>query len=228
MTLRSSARIAGFTLLLYIAFGLTAMVLSGRATSGEGTAAKLASIARHVSVMRVSVLLELVCCFCALVLGVTLYAITRDQDSEVAMLGMICRVAEGVIGGASLWRPLGRLWLATSAGKEALDPAAANALGAILLKLPDRNSIISAIFFAVGSTFFSWLLLRGRMIPVALARLGVLASVLIVVGLPLQLVGILPELIAQIMWLPMLAFEVPLGLWLIIKGVAIPPRIQTA
>src|SRR6266487_1208082 len=40
--------------------------------------------------------------FFALVLAVTLYAITRDQDRDLAMLGLTCRVAEGVIGAASL------------------------------------------------------------------------------------------------------------------------------
>src|SRR5204862_2835900 len=40
--------------------------------------------------------------FSALTLGVTLYAITRDQDAELAMLGMISRVVEGVLGAMSL------------------------------------------------------------------------------------------------------------------------------
>ena len=40
--------------------------------------------------------------------------------------------------------------------------------------------------------------------------------------------GILPDPITQLMWLPMLAFEVLLGLWRIIKGVAMPPRMQSA
>ena len=72
---------------------------------------------------------------------------------------------------------------------------------------------------ALGSTFFSWLLLRGRMIPTALAWLGVVASVLLVVALPLQLGGVLRGAVTQFMWLPMAAFEIPLGFWLIIKGV---------
>jgi hypothetical protein len=58
------------------------------------------------------------------------------------------------------------------------------------------------------------------MIPVALAWLGVLASVLLVVGLPLQVAGVLRESLT--MYLPMLAFEISLGLWLLIKGVAPP------
>ena len=227
MTRRTNARVAGFTFFFYIAVGLTALVLSNRATSGEGTAAKLASIAQHASSVRVAVVLELLGCFSALVLAVTLYAITRDQDPDLAMLAMICRVAEGVIGADSLSRPLGRLWLATAAGPDAPDPASANALAAFLLKLPGGWTV-NATFFAVGSLLFSYLLLRGRMIPVALAWVGVVASILAVVVLPLELVGVLRGPITQLVWLPMLAFEVPLGLWLLIKGVAVPPRRQAA
>jgi hypothetical protein len=228
MTRSTNARIAGFAFLIYIAVGLTGMVLSNRSVSGEGTAAKLASIAQHASEMRVAVVLEMLGCFCALVLAVTLYSITRDQDPDLAMLVLVCRTGEGVIGAVSLPRSLGRLWLATAAGADAPDPAAANALGALLLKLPDWNSILAATFFAAGSTVFAYLLLRGRLVPVALAWVGVVASILIVVGLPLQLVRVLRSPITDLIWIPMLAFEVPLGLWLIIKGVAMPPRRQPA
>ena len=221
MTRRTNARVAGFTFLFYIAVAMTGMILASRATSGESTAAKLASIAQHATSVRVAVMLELLGCFSALVLAVTLYAITRDQDPDLAMLAMICRVAEGVIGGDSLSRPLGRLWLATTTGPAAPDPASATALAAVLLKLPAGWSV-NAIFFAVGSLLFASLLLRGRMIPVALAWVGVIASILAVVVLPLELVGILSGPITQLVWLPMLAFEVPLGLWLLIKGVALP------
>jgi hypothetical protein len=65
------------------------------------------------------------------------------------------------------------------------------------------------------------LLLRGRMLPSALAWTGVIASVILVVGLPLQLLGLLGAPLTMLMWMPMLAFEVPGGLWLLVKGV--PP-----
>ena len=228
MTRRTNARVAGFTFLFYIAVAMTGMVLASRAASGEGTAAKLASIAQHATSVRVAVVLELLGSFSALVLGVTLYAITRDQDSDLAMLAMTCRVAEGVIAAVSLPRMVGKLWLATAAGADAPDPAAANALGAVLFKLPSWSTTLSATFFAVGSTVFAYLLLRGRIVPVALAWLGVVASILVMVCLPLQLVGILHSPITDLMWLPMLAFEVTLALWLIIKGAAMPPRRQSA
>jgi len=219
MTRKTNARLAGFTFLFYIAVAFPSMVLLGRATSGEGIAAKFANLAQHATDVRVAVVLSLLGCFSALVLAVTLYAITREVDADLAMLALTCRVAEGVISGISIPETLGLLWLATATGASAPDPGAAHALGAYLLK---ADMAVSATFFAVGSTLFSYLFLRGRLIPVALAWLGVLASVLLIVGLPLQIAGVLRGSITQLMYLPMLAFEIPLGLWLLIKGVAMP------
>ena len=218
MTHRANARIAGFTFLFYIALGIPAMVLLGRATNGQGIAAQLASMAQHASDVRAAVVLILLTSLCALVLGVSLYAITRDQDPDLALLALTCRVGEGVVSGISIQRTLGLLSLATAAGADAPDTGAARALGTFLLSGQGPG----AMFFAVGSLLFSWLLLRGRLIPVPLAWLGVLASILWVVGLPLQLAGVLPDSLTWLMWLPMAAFEIPFALWLIIKGVAVP------
>jgi hypothetical protein len=223
MTRRTNARIAGFTFLFYIAVGLPAMLLFTRATGGHGVAAKLASVAQHAMDMRATILLSLLCGFSALVLAVTLYAITRDEDRDLAMLVAVCRVAEGVVGAAGLQGTLGLLWLATATGADA--PAAGHALAAFLLA-GNGSDTVSAAFFAAGSTVFSYLLLRGRIVPAGLAWVGLVASVLVLVGAPLQLAGFLRGPATSIMWLPMFAFEVPLGFWLIVKGAAVPARAQ--
>ena len=135
--------------------------------------------------------LALVGSFSALVLGVTLYAITREQDPDLAMLGLTCRVIEAAPGHGE-------------------------------------------IYFAVGSTVFCWLLLRGRMIPVALAWLGVVASALLVVLLPLQIAGFFggprnwSSPVTWAVWLPLLVFELTFAVWLIAKGVAAPAQRQPA
>jgi Domain of unknown function (DUF4386) len=224
MTRTTNARLAGFTFLFYIAAGIIGMVLFGRATSGEGIAEKLAAIAQHATDVRLTVVLALLQGFSALVLGVTLYAITRVEDQDLAMLGLTCRVAEGITG-IFVARTLGLLWLATGAGANAPDAAAAQALGAFLLRMGAWSP--GAVFFAAGSTVFSWLLLRGRMIPVALAWLGVLASVVLAIILPLQLAGLVGGPVTAYMWLPMLVFEVALAVWLLVKGVAAPAPSQS-
>lgn len=159
------ARVAGFAFILYIAAGITGLSLAGQT---------------HVTDV-----LHLLTSLSALVLGVTLYMITREQGPALALLALTCRVIEAVPGEA-------------------------------------------AFFFAVGSTIFCWLLLRGRMIPVALAWLGVVASALLVVILPLQMAGLLggtmswSASITWLVWMPMLVFELAIALWFLIKGVAVP------
>ena len=225
MTRTTNARIAGLTFLLYIAAGITSMIVFRRVTRGDAIADKLASMAGQGTDVGIVVLLGFVQCFSALVLGVTLWAITRDEDSDLAMLGLTCRVGEGVIAGLSIPGILAVFSLAASTGPDAPASAAAQTLASYLL----RNDVaLPATFFAVGSTFFSWLLLRGRMIPLPLAWLGVAASILLVICLPLSLAGFLRGPILTVMWLPMLAFEVPLGLWLLTKGVSLPIRNQPA
>ena len=209
----------GFTFLIYIAAGITSMVLFAGATTGDGIAAQLASIGRHATDLRLTILLNLVMNLCALVLAVTLYAITRQQDRELALLAGTCRVAEG-IAGMDVSGTLGLLWLATGTGGTALDAGAGSALGAFLLKTQQTMGA-SATLFAVGSTIFSWLLLRGRMIPAPLAWLGVVASILLVACCPLVLAGLLRGQVTSLMWLPMLLFEVVLALWLIVRGTGV-------
>ncbi|HEY4595158.1 MAG TPA: DUF4386 family protein [Thermoanaerobaculia bacterium] len=167
MTRRTNARIAGFTFLFYIVAGLSSMALAGRPHATD--------------------VLSLLTSFSALVLGVTLYALTREQDADLALLALTCRVIEAIPGHEG------------------------------------------AVFFTVGSTLFAWLLLRGRMIPAALGWLGVLASLLLVVILPLQRAGLFggptswTSSVTWLIWLPALVFEIALALWLLLKGVATPP-----
>src|SRR2546422_5178317 len=98
MTRTTNARLAGITFLFYLVAGIASLVLAGRPHAID--------------------VLSLLTSFAALVLGVTLYAITRVQDPDLAMLGLTCRVLEAIPG-------------------------------------PGET------YFAVGSTLFSWLLLRG-------------------------------------------------------------------
>jgi len=178
MTRPITARIAGFTFLLYILVAFPSLVLM-----------------REQRYLGVVIILTLLSCFCAIVLAVTLYGITRDVDHELAMAVLAFRVVEGALG----------------------------AIGIPDMQGASQDStMLGAPFFAVGSLIFAYLLLKGRLVPVTLARIGIVASALLVVCLPLQFGGYLSGRFTSMMWLPMLAFEVPLGLWLMIKGVAVP------
>lgn len=227
MTRATNAKVAGITFLVYIAAAMPAMILFGQATGGEGVDTQLAGIARHATGVRLAIVFAMIGSFCALVLAVTLYAITRDQDRDVAMLALTCRVGEGIIG-LDVSRTIGLVWLATAADAAALDHGATASLAAYFLRI-ESSFTASAALFAVGSTLFCWLLVRGRMIPVALAWFGVLSSVIVAVCFPLQLAGFLDGPFTTFMWYPVLLFEIVFAVWLIVKGVAVvSPRPRLA
>jgi hypothetical protein len=224
MTRTTNARLAGFMFLFYIATGIAGMVLFGPATSGETTAAKLASVAQHATLVRVAAVYSLVMMMNAFVLAVALYALTRDYDRDLALLALTCRLTEGVMAAMSAVVKRALLSVATAAaGAAGADAAAANAFGSVLLNVQGLTTLLGATVFAIGSTLFSYLFLRARTIPVPLAWLGVLASVLLVAGLPLQMGGFIEGLVTSLMWIPMAVFEVAFALWLLIKGVAAQP-----
>lgn len=227
MTRTTNARIAGAAYLLYIVVAFPMLVLFNRATKGDGVDARMAQVAESAFDVRISaVVLTLACTFCAIVLAIALWNITRDEDSDIALLGLVCRVAEALPGAVFVPFALGMLALAIPTGANAVEPAAAKALFAFLLDAQNWAGLIAATFFAVGSTCFAFLFLRGRIIPAPLAWLGLLGSAALAVALPLQLAGFVSADVIKVMWWPLAAYEIPLGFWLIIKGAAVPRKLR--
>ncbi len=216
MTRMTNSRIAGVAFLFYIVVGISSMMLGSGARHGDTVAARLASVAAHAPQIRATVILDLLGNMSALVLGVTLYGITREEDNELAVFAMICRVCEGLSGAVMLRHSVALMKLA------ALPTSDAVLANAAVLFMPDAPMGIGATFFAVGSTVFSYLLLRGRIVPVPIAWLGVLSSALLVVLLPLQFVGVVSGFVTSflVMWMPALMFELTLAGWLLVKGAA--------
>jgi hypothetical protein len=221
MTSATNARIAGSTFLAYIVLGITEMIVSGRASKGANAAARLASMAQNAMTVRVGVLLTLLTFIAAVALAVSLYALTRDEDRDLALMALCFRAIEAAFAAFACVRTLGLLALATSAaGATGAEAAAANALGASLMSQGGATPLIAATCFALGSTIYCYLFLRARSIPVALSWLGVAASLVLVIALPMRIAGFLSGTAAYAIWLPMLVFEVTFALWLLIKGVA--------
>ena len=147
MTRTTNARIAGFTYLFYAAIGICGELLMHQARGVDGGAAELVRIGQHATNVRLFILIVVLECFSALVLGVTLYGITRDEDHELAVLVLVCRVAEGVLGMLNIPNYLGLLWLVKpGGGTGAPDITTTNALRTFLLMpVPSIPSVRSSL-----------------------------------------------------------------------------------
>ena len=87
MTITTNARIAGVTYFVYLAAGMSSM-----ATAGNANVANVTAVFMNLS---------------ALVLGVTLYAITRAQDPDLALLALACRFLEAAPGDGYVYFAVG-------------------------------------------------------------------------------------------------------------------------
>ena len=220
MTLKTNSRIDGFIFLLYIVLGITSMILSRQVLGeAESTADKLSNLARHPLIGRVDIIIGLLTAAFALILAVTIYALTRHIDRDLALISLCSRVTEGVIGVLSTIKSVALLSLATTITSPVGIESAETNIADMLFKMGDWILYSSASCFALGSTIYCYLFLRGRIIPLWLAWLGLFSSVILLGILPLKLAGFIESELV-IIWIPMLVFEIILAFWLIIKGVA--------
>ncbi len=214
MTQRADARIAGTAYLSYIVFTMASVTIYGKATAGDGITQQLSSLSHMISQARVTVLLDLLQIVCALTLAVTLYRLTKVVNATLAMLAMMFRVGEGLIGSLPILSKLELMRLATD---NSTDAARAQLFGNYIFNRPD--ALFSEFCFVVGGFVFAYLFLRGRLIPALLAWIGVASIGIQLVCVPLHMAGFISGSIVDWLWLLVMAYEIPLGLWLIIKGV---------
>lgn len=217
MTQRAEARLAGFAYLSYIVFTMSSTMTYGRAIAGDGVAQQLSSLSHMIFQARITVLLDLLQVVSALVLAVTLYRLTKVVDPTLALLAMLFRVGEGLLGSLSILDKVQLMHLATVVTGNTTDAAGARLLGNYILNRPDE--LFSEFCFVIGGFIFAWLFLRGRLIPSLLAWIGVVSIGVQIVCVSLNIAGFMSVSVVNLIWLLIMTYEIPLGLWLIVKGV---------
>ncbi|WP_260704660.1 DUF4386 domain-containing protein [Edaphobacter flagellatus] len=216
MTQRADARAAGIAYLSYIVFTMSSSIIYGKATAGDDVAQQLSNLSQMLLSARVTILLDLLQVLCALVLAVTLYRLTKTFAPSLALFAMMFRVGEGLFGALPILSKLELIRLVSTHALNA-DAAGYSLLANYILSRPDEQ--FSEFCFVVGGFVFAYLLLRGRMIPSWLAWIGVITIGVQMICVPLHMAGFVKGSIVNLLWMPILAYEIPLGFWLIFKGV---------
>lgn len=214
---RYAPRVAGFSFLFLIVTGL----VSGALWGGADT---LAGISENSSQIRLSLVLSVVAGITTLVLAAALYAVVVHQDRNLAILALSCRAVEAGLYAVGVLATLALLSLSQGAA------SSANTLADQLMDARWTSSNVGAIFFAAGSTAYSYLLYRARSIPVPLSVTGLVGSLIILVGVPWQTALSHPTFAgaSAVIWVPIAIFEISTGGWLLLKGANITPSNATA
>jgi hypothetical protein len=224
-TQQIAARIAGFFLMATV---VTAYVAEDYALGGVFRLNNPAATARNIvaseQLFRLGIIGELATVAGVIVVIVALYVLLNPVKKGLALLALSWRLVECILLATAAACPLMVLRLLSGSGY--LTPVGVRPLEvAAYLALEAHAAFynLGIFFYSLGSTVFCYLLFRSRYLPRGLALLGLVGSLLVLIGTTAHFA--VPHYAAMFMgyyWIPVAVFEVVAGLWLLIAGARIP------
>ncbi len=218
---RKAARIVGSAYLLAIvtaAFG--EFYVRARLVVPNDTVQTAQNILANERLFRLGTASDLATYVIDVVLIAALYVVLRPVDRSLALLAAFWRIVETAVLVVVTLADFDALRILNGVVQlRAFAPDQLQAMARLSLAGHGTGLTVGIVFLGLGSTVFSYLWLRSRYIPRALATFGVLAS-LLAATVAFSLL-IFPELIATVSLayqVPIGVFEVTMGFWLRFRG----------
>lgn len=221
---RNAAKVAGFTFL----FGMAIVVLANYGVSFRlsvpGNAAETArNILANEGLFRINIACDLLYGATILVLLSALYVILKPVDRNLALVAAFCRLVVAFMWGITALNMLGALrLLGGGTYLSVFEAGRLQALARLHLDTGYDAYYIGLPFWTLGSTVCSYLWFKSRYIPRALAAFGLIASAWGVFCAFTFLISPNFQNTVHPGWfdMPMVIFELALGLWLLFKGLS--------
>jgi hypothetical protein len=221
----TAAKVVGFIYLIAMATSMFAELYARAPLIVRVDAAQTAiNIAASELLFRFGSVIHLITFASDAILAIALYVVLRPAGRSVALLAAGLRLIDCAILSVNMLNDFAVLRLVSGASYlQAFDTKQLQALVRLFLSVEAAGFQIGFVFLGLGSTVFSYLWLRSRYIPGAIAGWGIFASmVLAVVTLVVMLFPRLGETIGLTYMAPMFFYEVGLGFWLLIRGLRLP------
>jgi len=214
------AKIAGLAYVISIMLGIFSVnyVESSLVVRGNDIAT-VANIMANEQLFRVGIVSEIMMYVLVVLLSWSLYVILKTVNKNLALLALICRVGEAIIG-AGVVVLSGLIPLLLLNDETVFDSEQLPALVGLFLDVRSAGLDIVLIFIGVGGSIFCYLFYKSSYVPKIWAAWGIFTylSMLIISLLSIILAGF-PETIKMVFFAPGGLFELLFGFWLIFKGV---------
>jgi hypothetical protein len=219
-TNRNTVRLLGAAFLIVFVASMLSGSLLDAATGSGSISDILASISNHLTLMRISILVELVTSIGIVVLAALLYIVFHNQHKIIALVALGWWLAEATTLAVSKIGAFALIPLSLEYVKAgAPDSSYFQTLGDFFYYGFDRQGwAIHMLFFCLGGILWYYLFYRSRYIPRALSAWGVVAVSLVSINVMLVLFDRNIEL-QMVMLAPYLVFEALIGPWLMVKGI---------
>lgn len=208
--------------LVVLAADIAGLVL-GSVVAGSGTFDDRAQrIIASEGLYRVTLVCALVGSLSTILLATALYVTVRPVDGNLAVIALLFRVGESVVGAVGIATSFAVLQVSLAVrGASAFDTAQLAALASLLSA--SATGEIASVFFGLGSAMFFYLFWRSTYVPKWLSAWGIFASLLFAAVWSVGL--IVPESSGLTVYgsLPALIAELATAFWLLIKGIKTYP-----
>jgi len=216
------ARVAGvaYLVIAIVALFYGFLVESKLIVSGNDVAT-VNNIIANESLFRIGIVLVLIIYVSVVVASWALYVILRTVHKDLALLALLLRSAEAVVGAATVLISFAVLAvLGGNGASNAFEPEQLQALAGRFLDVRTAGLDVVLIFIGLGATIFCYLLFKSKYIPRMLAAWGIFTYLSM---LFLALVSILlpnhPAMLELVLYGVGELFELTLGFWLVFKGI---------
>jgi hypothetical protein len=218
------ARIAGFIYLFAMALAIFSQsYILGKIVVPGDAAATAHGISASEGLFRLGIALDVITFVTDVVIGWAFYELLKSVDRSLALLGVFLRISDAAI--LATVTLSGLMTLRVLSGVDYLrvfDATQLYALARLYLSARGLGFYIGFVFLGFGSTIFAYLLFKSRFVPRVLAAWGIFSSLLLAIGsLAVILFPWFANNASTAYMIPMFFYEVPLGLWFLIKGVTV-------
>jgi hypothetical protein len=215
---KTVSRFLGAAFLLVILTSLTGGSLFNSAAGSGSISAILVNISNHLTLLRISLLADMANSLGIILLAALLYSVLKKQNEVLALVALGAWLAEAIfyaVGriGTFALIPLSLEFVRIGAP----DHSFYQTLGAFLYDgVARQGTTIHMFFYCAGGILWYFLFYRSKYIPRAISLYGLIAVVVGLVGIAFQFFG---YEIPIFVYLPILPFELAIGIWLVLKGI---------
>ena len=219
------ARVAGLAYVVVIMLGIFSVsYIDYNILVQDNDAATVDNIMNNELRFRISIASEIIMYALVVLLSHALYVILKTVNKNLALLALLWRIGEAVIG-AGVAVLTGFIPLLLLNGETTFEQNQLQALVGLFLQVRSAGLDVVLIFIGMGGTVFCYLFFTSKYVPRILAVWGMITYLSM---LTLALVSILspslPESVKMIFYAPGGLFEVIIGLWLLIKGINVEKK----
>lgn len=215
-------KVAGLTYLIIIVIGvLHSVFIDTRLIILEDINLTISNIVANEFLFRFGLVSILILYIIVIILSVSLYLILKSVNKNLALLAMVFRIGEALLGVTTVYFGFGILGLLHGQfNMLPIENAQLTVMVGALLDAQSSGLYMVLMLVGIGGTIFLYLFYRSSSIPVIISAWGIFTYIsMIILSFLSILLPALPDIVEIVLFGSGTLFELTIGFWLLIKGV---------